>query len=74
MVLVLVAEIGAKDAENEGASERGYLAVMTSASFVASLRVNEPTVSNCVRMVECPSPETMVGVLPHTGKSMQHIG
>jgi len=43
-------------------------------SHVVPLQINEHTVSSCVRVVECPSPETMVGVLPHKGQSIHPIG
>lgn len=36
-------------------------------------RLNKRTVSSCVRLGECPSAETMVGVLEHKSQSMRLV-
>jgi len=47
---------------------------MTFKSHVATWRKNERTVSSCVWEGECPSAETMVGVLQHKGQPMRPVG
>jgi len=47
---------------------------MTFRYHTTSWQIDKRTVSSCVRVEECPSAETMVGVLRHKGQSMRPIG